>query len=155
MVGVASLVLAATKFVDFNRGAPANPVSAFLQNHINLVIFAQLPILAMFGKLLFREEKLNFAEHLALAAYASAFRSIFFTLVIIPAWLAFNWHYPTTVAVYLGLWVAYYGIASAQFHSGNRWWLWVKGALVPVFTQLLAFAIISGAIWVWFAFFKR
>ncbi len=155
VVGVASLVLAATKFVDFNRGTPTNPVSTFLQNHINLVILVQLPMLAMFAKALFRKEKLNFAEHLALAAYTSAFRSIFFTLVIIPVWLVFDLHYPTTVAVYLGLWVTYFGVASAQFYSGNRGWLWIKGVLVTVLTQALAIALISGAIWAWYLWFRK
>jgi len=154
VVGVASLVLAATRFVDFNRGVPTNPVTSFLQNHINLVILMQLPLLAMFSKLMFRRDKLFFAEHLVLAAYTSGFRSIFFTLCVIPAWLLFDWHYPTTVAAYVALWLTYFGIASAQFYQGNRWWLWLKGVTVGALTQVLISGLIFAAIWAWFRLFS-
>jgi uncharacterized OB-fold protein len=153
VVGVASLVLAATRFVDFNRGVPTNPVTSFLQNHINLVILMQLPLLAMFGKLMFRRDKLFFAEHLVLAAYTSGFRSIFFTLGVIPLWLLFDWHYPTTVGVYVALWLTYFGIACAQFYQGNRWWLWLRGVMVGVLTQVLISGLIFAAIWTWFRLF--
>ncbi len=155
VVGVASLVLAATRFVDFNRDIPTNPVSAFLQNHLNLVILIQLPILAAFGKLLFRADKLNFAEHLALAAYTSGFRSIFFTLVVIPIWLVFEIPYNNVLGVYIALWLFYYGVGCAQLYRGNRWWLWVKGVFVAVLTQTVITAAIVGAIWLWFAVLKR
>jgi uncharacterized OB-fold protein len=153
VVGVASLALAASRFIDFNRGLPANPVTSFLQSHINLVILLQLPLLAAFGKLLFRRDQLFFAEHLVLAAYASGFRSIFFTLIVIPAWMLFDWHYPTTVAVYLALWLTYFGVASAQFYEGNRWWLWFKGVVVGMLTQALISGMIYAAIFAWFRLF--
>lgn len=155
VVGVASLVLAATRFVDFNRDIPTNPVSAFLQNHLNLVILVQLPLLAAFGKLLFRVDKLNFAEHLALAAYTSGFRSIFFTLLVIPVWLIFDLPYNNVLVAYIALWLFYYGVACAQLYRGNRWWLWTKGVIVAVLTQVVITAAIVAAIWLWFAVFRR
>jgi hypothetical protein len=143
VVGVASLVLAATKFVDFSSTAAVNPVSAFLQKHINLIILIQLPLLSLFGRMLFRSEKLHFAEHLVLASYASGFRSIFFTMAIAPLWMITKWNHGATVGVYLLIWLVYYGIASAQFYTGNRWWLWCKGFA----TALLAQLAVSGLIW--------
>lgn len=153
VIGVASLVLAASGFVNFNRGIPTNPVGTFLQKHINLVILAQLPLLSLFGMLLFRRDRLHFAEHLVLASYASGFRSIFFTTVVASIWMLTQWSQPITAAVYLLLWVGYYGVASAQFYTGNRWWLWFKGVLVAVLAQAMITAIIWGAFFVWFKFF--
>lgn len=153
IVGVASLVLKTSKFVDFTT-IPANPVSSFLQAHLNLLILVQVPLLALFGRLLFRADQLYFAEHLVLASYASGFRSIFFTLVIAPAWLFFQWPHRTTLACYLALWVAYYALACAQFYRGERWLLALKGLAVALLTQLVTLGATSGAIWAWFKFFR-
>lgn len=154
VVGVASLVLAASKFVDFLGMAPANPVSAFLQRNINLVILVQLPLLSLFAMALFRKEKLHFTEHLVLASYTSGFRSIFFTVFIAPVWMLFHWNHGATVAAYLAAWLIYFGIACAQFYNGNRWWLWFKGVLVGVLAQVTVTVLISAAIWSWFKFFR-
>lgn len=154
VVGVASFVLAATKFVDFTGMAPTNPVSAFLQRNINLVIFMQLPMLALTGMLFFRKARLHFAEHLVLAGYATGFRSIFFTVLVAPVWALLHWNHNATVAVYLGVWVIYFGIACAQFYGGNRWWSWFKGCLVAVFAQALTTLFITAAIMSWFKFFR-
>ena len=103
----------------------------------------------------FRQDKFYFAEHLALSSYASGFRSIAFTLVVAPFWMLTQWNYSATLGMYLGAWCIYFGIACAQFYTGNRWWLLLKGVLVAVLVQLTAYAIIVGAIWSWFRFFHR
>jgi len=144
--------MGATSFVDFTRAAPPNPVSAFLQRNINLVILAQLPLLALFARLLFRRDGLHFAEHLVLASYTSGFRSIFFMLVVLPAWALLDLHYRPTVYAYLVLWHAYFGVACAQFYEGHRAWLWLKGVVVSVATQFVTTALIVGAVRAWFAF---
>lgn len=149
VVGIATLLMAATRFLTFGA-VPTNPVSAFLQNHSNLIILGQVPLLAMFSLLLFRKERLHFAEHMVLTAYASGFRSIFFIVAVMPAWWLFKTPYNATVAVYIVLWIIYFGVASAQFYTGNRWWLWFKGVLVAVLTQLVTFAIIAGAFAVYY-----
>jgi hypothetical protein len=46
----------------------ANRVTDFLQSHINLVTFAEVPLLAGFSRLLYARAGFNFAEHLVLAA---------------------------------------------------------------------------------------
>lgn len=144
VVGVASVVMAMTRFVDFGRGLPANPISTFLQNNLNLVILIQLPLLALFARFFFRRDRLHFAEHLVLASYTSGFRSIFFTLVVLPAWGLLQLNHRGTVAVYLALWITYFGVACAQFYAGNRWWLWAKGVLVAVAAQLVTTVAIMG-----------
>lgn len=152
VVGVASLAMAAAGFVNFAGGAPPNPVSRFLQANVNLVILAQLPLLAVFCGLFFRRERLRFAEHLVVAAYASGFRSIFFTLVVLPAWLLLGTPYRATVATYVALWLAYFGVACAQFYAGNRAWLWVKGVAAGAAAQLVTTAAIYLLIDGWFRY---
>lgn len=154
VVGVASLVLAATKFVDFTGMAPANPVSAFLQRNINLVILLQLPLLSLFGMLLFRKAGLRFVEHLVLASYTSGFRSLFFTLLVAPIWALTHWNHAVTVAVYLVAWIVYFGVACAQFYGGNRWWSWLKGCVLAVLAQAVTTLLITAAIMSWFRFFR-
>lgn len=151
VVGVASVFMAMTRFVDFTMGASPNPVSRFLQSNLNLVILVQLPLLALFQRMLFAREGLNFAEHLVLSSYASGFRSIFFTLAVLPAWALLRLDYRMTVTVYLALWLAYFGIACAQFYSGNRWASWLKGVLVGAFAQVVTTIAIVGLVRAWFA----
>ena len=151
IVGVAALVMGATNFIDFTRAAPSNPVSAFLQRNINLVILAQLPLLALFTRMLFRREGLHFAEHLVLAAYTSGFRSIFFMLLVVPAWTLLGLDHGKTVFAYLVLWHLYFGVACAQFFQGHPAWLWAKGIAASLGTQAVTTAAIMAAVYAWFA----
>jgi hypothetical protein len=155
VVGVAVIFMAVTKFdtAIFAIG-PRNPVSAFLQRNVNLIILAQVPLLALFCALLFRADKLNFAEHLVLTTYTSGFRSIFFMFAVVPVWAMFNPPTLPLTAVYIALWVIYFGVACAQFYTGNKWWLWVKGVLVTVLAQVVTMLIITAAITVYFTFFR-
>lgn len=155
VVGVASLMLAATKFVDFTSAAPPNPVSDFLQRHINLLILVQLPLLTLFTSLLFRKERLNLAEHLALASYTSGFRSIFVTLVMAPVWALTQWNYAMMVTTYLLIWLLYFSMACAQFFEGNRWWLACKGFAAGALAQITISFAIWLAFFLWFEFFRR
>jgi hypothetical protein len=150
VVGVASLLMASTRFVGF-AGMPDNPVSTFLVGHLNLIILGQVPLLAMFTALLFRSARRNFAEHLVLAAYTSGYRSIFFTLVILPVWWVFKLRYETTVGVYVALWLIYFGVACAQFHPGHRGGLWFKGLIAGLLAQLVTTGIIAGSFLLYFA----
>jgi hypothetical protein len=151
VIGLAALVMAASGFVNLAAGAQqANPMSRLLQKHLNLLVLAQLPLLAVFCMAFFKSEKLHFTEHLVLAAYASAFRSIFFVVVVAGFWALTRWNYSATLLIYMGLWFSYFGVACAQFYSGNRWWLWLKGATVAALAQLVITAIVWGVFALWF-----
>jgi len=121
----------------------ANMVTDFLQNHINLVTFAEVPLLAGFSRLLYARAGFNFAEHLVLAAYTSSLRILFATLIVIPAWYVFR---PTNARAvylylaYLAVWLLYFGFAASQFFPGRRVLSWCKGIL----TAILAWASIQG-----------
>jgi hypothetical protein len=120
----------------------ANMVTDFLQSHINLVMFAEVPLLAGFSRLLYARAGLNFAEHLVLAAYTSSLRILFATLIVIPAWYVFHPTNATAVYLYLAyltVWLLYFGFAASQFFPGRRVLSWCKGIL----TAILAWASIQ------------
>lgn len=147
VVGLASVVLAASGFVSFQAGPgmPDNPVGGFLQRHLNLVVLFQVPLLALFGMLLFRRARLHFAEHLVLAAYTSGFRSVVFTAVVAPLWMLTRWNYPAMVTGYLVVWTLYFAFATQQFHRGGAG-AFFKGLLVALLTQGMTVLLITGAI---------
>jgi hypothetical protein len=120
----------------------ANLITEFVQNHINLVMFAEVPLLAGFSRLLYARAGFNFAEHLVLAAYTSSLRVLFAALILIPAWYLFRPTNPTVVYLYLGylmVWSMYFGFAASQFFS-RRVLSWCKGIL----TAILAWISIQG-----------
>jgi Protein of unknown function (DUF3667) len=141
VVAAASAAFAVTGF----RVVPtndANMVADFLQSHINLVMFAEVPLLAGFSRLLYRRAGFNFAEHLVLAAYTSGLRMLFATVFLIPAWYLFRPTNTTGVYLYVGfltVWSMYFGFAASQFFPGRRVLSWCKGIL----TALLAWTSIQ------------
>jgi hypothetical protein len=97
-------------------------------------MFAEVPLLAGFSRLLYARAGFNFAEHLVLAAYTSSLRVLFAALILIPAWYLFRPTNPTAVYLYLGylmVWSMYFGFAASQFFSG-RILSWCKGILTAV-----------------------
>ncbi|MBL8519902.1 MAG: DUF3667 domain-containing protein [Betaproteobacteria bacterium] len=140
VVGVASLIMVSTNFMGGGFG-PKSAVSQFLSRNVNLVILLQVPLLALWATLLFWGQRLHYVEHLVLAAYTSSFRSVFFVGVVMPIWLIAA--PPALVAVYLVVWMLYFGFASSQFYAGHRAWSFVRGVGVAFLTQLTTFAIIA------------
>lgn len=145
VVGVATLAMAGSGFVQFST---RDPVSGFLQRHLNVLIFLQVPLLAGFARLLFRHSGLRFAEELVLVAYASGLRSVVFTVVVAPLWLLVQGlglplAYVTALGLYLLVWVLYFGWACAQFHDPNwRWPQWVRGMVVALLSQAATTSLI-------------
>jgi hypothetical protein len=138
VVAVAAAAFAVTGF----RVVPtkdANGVADFLQNHINLVMFAEVPLLAGFSRLFYRRADFNFAEHLVLAAYTSGLRVLIAALFLIPAWWLLRPTNATGVYLYLGFlmaWSMYFGFAASQFFSGRRAASWCKGILTALLAWL-------------------
>lgn len=133
IVAAASAVIAITGFrvVFANR---ANIVVDFLQGHINLLMFAEVPLLAAFSRLFDFRSCFNFAEHLVLAAYTSSMRVLIATLLVIPYWHLFVPHNPAAVELAsLMVWALYFGFAESQFLPGSRRSSWCRGFLAAVF----------------------
>lgn len=149
LVGLATVAMVASDFVQFGS---RDPVSSFLQRHLNLLILLQVPLLAGFARLLFARSEHNYAEELVLAAYTSGLRAVGFTLLIAPGWLLLQRFqvplaYPALVGAYLVVWVLYFGWACAQFHAPQwRWGALLRGVMVALLTQASVMLVVALAI---------
>jgi hypothetical protein len=144
-VGLASAVILLTGvewFKPFTRSEAAD----VLQRHVNLVMLVQMPILAAFCALLFRRERLNYAEHLVLSAYTFGLRQLYLAIIETPvlALLATNVADPRLAIGYYGVWFAYFAFAASQFYQGNRWWSACKALVATSLTQLVTIYLIMG-----------
>ena len=157
VVGIASVFLSMSGFVNFSAGSkvPLNPISGFLNKHINIIILVNLPFLSFFSRLFFRKNKNNYAEHLVLAAFASGQRSVFFKLIISPIWMVLHSHYTLLLSVYIFVWLLYYSWACSQFFTGKKWINFSKGFLVGVATQLVITVLITACYYIYFAFIYK
>jgi hypothetical protein len=144
-VGLASAVILMTN-VEWFRPFSQSRAADILQSHINLVILVQMPLLAAFCALLFRRARLNYAEHLVLAAYASGMRQLYLALVETPvlALAHANIGDLRLMIAYYGVWFAYFAFAASQFYSGNRLWSACKAVLAAILTQLVTIYLIMG-----------
>jgi hypothetical protein len=132
VVAAASAAVALTGFRAVSTTRP-NVVADFLQNHVNLVMFAEVPLLAAFSRLLNMRARFNFAEHLVLAAYTSGMRVLFATLIVIPIWYLFRPVNPAIVYLAsLAIWALYFGFAESQFLPGKGALSWSRGVLAAV-----------------------
>ncbi len=157
VVGFASVLLIGSGFMGYRGGSkiPVNPVSEFINRHVNVVILFNVPVLAFFSMLMFRKSKLNYAENLVLAAFASGERSIFFSLLIAPLWMLLHSYYYPILIAYIFCWLTYFGWACSSFFPGRKWVSFTKGFLAGVFTQLLTILLISGSIMIYYLFFFK
>lgn len=142
-VAVASFMIVVTGVKFFTPVTSSGP-AAFLQRHINLVILIQMPILAGWCALLFRPQRLNYAEHLVLSAYSSGFRILVLGLVATPIMYAGHVNPADRVFMpaYYGLWLAYFSIAAAQFYRGNKIWVVVRAIMAGVLAQAVTIGLI-------------
>jgi hypothetical protein len=138
VVAAASAVIALTGISTVASKGP-NVVADFIQGHINAVMFAEVPLLAAFSRLLNRRGGFDFAEHLVLAAYTSSMRILFTTVIFIPAWYVFRPGGATASYLYSGylaIWPLYFGFAASQFFPGSRALSWAMGMLAAILTWL-------------------
>ncbi len=130
-------------------GAPwsdaPSTVANFLQHHVNLLFFIQVPIQAAMCRLLTPRGPFNYAEYLVLIAYTAGMHVLFFTVVDVGGWYVFR----PSASLARGAFVAmvplaplYLGFACSQFLPGSRWLSALKG----VAAWLLAAAITQVAI---------
>lgn len=146
VVAFASGLIAISGFRVVTSSVP-NPASEFIQGHINLVFFVQVPLLAALSRLLdVRGGRYNYAEYLVLASYTSAMHILFYALVIVPAWYVFRPSPDTAgrlVYLYAPLWPIYFAYATSQFLAGRRTWGAIKGLIAALATQGITITAIS------------
>jgi hypothetical protein len=137
-VAAASAAIVFTGFRAITTTRP-NAIADFLQDHINVLMFAEVPLLAAFTRILDVRGGFNYAEHLVLAAYTSGMRILFFTVIVIPAWYLLR---PSDAVArdlfyaYLPIWLLYFGFAASRFYPGNRSVSWCKGLAAAIMTWL-------------------
>jgi hypothetical protein len=142
VVAATSAVIALTGFRAVSSDSP-NVVADFLQSHLNLLIFAEVPLLAVYSRLFDVRGRFNLAEHLVLAAYTSSMCALFATLIVIPFSYVFHPSNPAAISVAsLVIWGLYFGFAASQFFPGRRAVSWCRGFL----TAVLASASMQGLI---------
>ena len=144
-VSLASAVILMTD-VQWFKPYSQHPAVDFLQQHINFVILLQMPLLAAFCALLFWRERLNYAEHLVLAAYASGLRQLYLALIETPllAVTEANTADPRLAIVYYGVWFGYFAFAASQFYPGNRLWSACKAIAAAALAQLATVLLVAG-----------
>ena len=146
-VAFATAVVSLSGFAVITTSAP-NRVADFLQQHVNLVFFLQVPMMALACRLLAFNRRFNIAEYLVLSAYTSGLHMLVYALLVVPGWYLLRAH-PLLAAnlynAYLPLWPLYFGYACAQFHAPQRWRWFAKGAgvigIVFVTTNFIATAL--------------
>jgi hypothetical protein len=135
-VALASAAIAVTEFPAVMSDSP-NAVALFLQHHVNLLFFVQVPIIAAACRVLSPRGPFNYAEYLVLAAYTAGMHILFFTVVNVGGWYLLRPSELVARDVYLALMPVgplYLGFACAQFLPGSKWLAAVKGVVASLLT---------------------
>ena len=114
-----------------------NRAAAILQRHINLVYFAEVPLLAALCWImgLRRRPRFNYAEYLVIASYTSGLHMLFFALLVIPGWFVLRSRPAIAMDLYfayLPVWPLYFAFAFAQFLGTPRLWSAIKGFIAVI-----------------------
>jgi hypothetical protein len=150
-VAVASVGVEVSGFKAIYPDSPNAAVDVlqnFIQRHVNLLFFAQVPFLAAACRLLGLRDRFNYAEYLVLASYTSGMRIFFFAVVVVPLWHTFLPSAATIVRfsyVYLAIWATYFGFATSQFLPKRRLLSAFKGVVAAALTQI-GIAVVAGAL---------
>jgi hypothetical protein len=143
LVGATALVVNLSGYQVLARDGFDPAPTDLLQRHFNLLQLAQVPLLGGCCAFLFRAARLNFFEHMVLAAYALSMRAALL-LVVASVSMLTSAAVPSQASVYLYwvVWFSYFGWAGAQFYGGRRGAAWAKATAAAV----LAHATVVGLI---------
>jgi hypothetical protein len=144
LVGFVALALRLSGFQVLTQDV--STPAAILQQHFDLVLLAQLPLLGIVCALMFRGAGLTLPEHMVLVAYTLSVRAVAL-IVIVPIALLGSTTTPTfwQNAGFWAAWYVYFGWAASQFYAGARWRSWLKGMLVAAIGHALIVGILIGA----------
>jgi hypothetical protein len=144
LVGFAALALNVSGFQVLSQEVSTPAI--VLQQHFNLVLLAQLPLLGGACALMFRGAGLTLPEHMVLVAYTLSVRAVAL-IVIVPIALLNSTSAPTfwQNTGFWAVWYVYFGWAASQFYAGVRWRSWLKGMLVAAIGHALIVGILVGA----------
>jgi hypothetical protein len=137
LVGLTALVINVSGFQVLSQEV-STARAALLQQHFNLVLLVQLPLMGIASALLFRDARLTLPEHMVLVAYTLGMRAVVLTVIVPIALLSSTsvatfWQY----SAFWAAWYVYFGWAASQFYAGARWYSWLRGMLVAAIAHAL------------------
>jgi len=142
VVGITSLFLGQSHIISHQTGKAMVNAGQFMDEHANIIIFFNVPVLAFYNWKLFSKSGYNFAEHLVLVSYLSGFKSLFFSILIVPSIYLFSGKYFLFIGIYMSLWMLYFTWGNLQFLNLTGFLAVFKSILVPVFTQITTVLIV-------------
>jgi hypothetical protein len=144
-VAFTAAVIAVSGFQAVTTANP-NQVADFLQRRINLLFFAQVPLLAISCRLVGIREGFNYAEYLVLAAYTAAMHILFYAVVVVPVWYVLHSHTVLMTRLFyanLPIGPLYFAYGMYQFLPGRRLSSAVKGLLASLLAQAMTFGLVT------------
>jgi hypothetical protein len=149
IMGIVSAEIALSGFhAVIPNSFKSNEFEDFLQRHINIVFLIDVPVIAVFCRILFWKDAYNAAEFLVLTAYAASVRILFFGVVLVPLSALVDPHHTAEIyganATELG-WAAYFGFASSQFSTGGRMVAWFKGVAAALLAEFVLAQLMTQA----------
>jgi hypothetical protein len=144
LVGLAALAIKVTGFQALSQEVSTAP-AAVLQQHFNLVLLVQLPLLGIACALLFHDAPLTLPEHMVLVAYTLGMRAVVLA-AIVPIALLTSTSAPTfwQNSAFWAAWYLYFGWAASQFYAGARWRSWLRGMLAAAIGHALIIGFLIG-----------
>jgi hypothetical protein len=146
-VAFTSAVIAISGFQAVTTDAP-NGLASFLQQHVNLLFFVDVPLLAAACRLMGIGEPFNYAEYLVLTSYTAGLHTLFYAFVVIPVWYVLRSDTVLLTRLFyasLSIGPLYLAYGMYQFLPGRRFSSAIKGLfaalLAQVATQGLVFLI--------------
>jgi hypothetical protein len=114
----------------------------FIQKNSNFIILVLLPIFAFFGKVLFKKQQHNYAEHLMIAVFAMCLSNVLTGVMLVFSYF-FAFGIPTILASTVvfstvSLWFTY-----KQFYQMNWFTAFWKSISVYLLTMLIYIVIIA------------
>jgi hypothetical protein len=137
-VAFTSAVIAISGFQAVTSEAP-NGLAAFLQQHINLLFFVEIPLLAAACRLIGLGEPFNYAEYLVLTSYIGGLHILFYAVVVIPVWFILRSDTTLLVRLFyvtLPIGPLYLAYGMYQFLPGRRFSSAIKGLFASLLTQV-------------------
>lgn len=143
-VAFTSAVIAISGFHAVTADAP-NGLTAFLQHHINLLFFLDVPLLAAVCRLIGFRDRYNYAEYLVLTSYIGGLHTLFYALIVIPIWYVFRSDTALLTTLFfatLPIGPLYLAYGMYQFLPGRRISSAVKGLCASILTQVTTQGIV-------------
>jgi predicted nucleic acid-binding Zn ribbon protein len=147
VVGITSMFLGQSHIISHQTGKSMVNAGQFMDEHANIIIFLNVPILAFYNWKLFARSGYNFAEHLVLVSFLSGLKSMFFSVLVLPCIFFFSGNYFTFIGIYMSLWMGYFTWANCQFLNRTGLIVAFKSVLVPVLTQISTVLMVVAALY--------